>query len=685
MITRFLNNLKFRTHMLISIGTVAFLAFTVTIAFVTVKTRHMAETEAMDKARESACRYGNLVDAELEIAMDTIRAFSLAMEGAVKHRDTLNRDTISAMLQQLLGSNEMFRGIWCAFEANMLDGKDHEFANTRWHDNTGIYYPYFYKQNGSILFDPCDHYREDDYYQIPKRTGLESIINPYIDEDSGNVLMATVAVPIKENNRVIGAAGIDIDLKSLQKLVSAIKLYETGYVSIISNNGLYVSHPDRKRLGNPIFKTASWAAPYRDAIESGKGFTTHSFSRTAGETVERICTPIRIGHSRTPWAVLINVPKAKIMAKARAIMYTTIAIGSVSLMALMAVIFLMTRAITAPLEEGVDFARTLANGDFSHKLDVDRKDEIGILGNALNRMARTLGATIGSVKEGIETLSASSLELSDISSTMAENSQETSDKSHKVTTAAREMNAAINSVAAASEQALTNLTMVAGATEEMTTTISEIAHNTENARGITANAVTRATQASQRVDELGNAARQIGNVTQVITDISEQTNLLALNATIEAARAGEAGKGFAVVAGEIKGLANQTAGATHEIREKIETIQAAISVTVNEIKEISNVNNEVNEIVSTISAAVEEQSLTTREVAENITQATQGFSEVNENVSASAGVCRDISTDINEIDQAAGEMSGSGSQVRLSADKLLELADQLGEQVKRFR
>ena len=68
--------------------------------------------------------------------------------------------------------------------------------------------------------------------------------------------------------------------------------------------------------------------------------------------------------------------------------------------------------------------------------------------------------------------------------------------------------------------------------------------------------------ASEKIDNLGRAAQDIGKVTETITEISEQTNLLALNATIEAARAGEAGKGFAVVANEIKELAKQTAKAT---------------------------------------------------------------------------------------------------------------------------
>ena len=91
----------------------------------------------------------------------------------------------------------------------------------------------------------------------------------------------------------------------------------------------------------------------------------------------------------------------------------------------------------------------------------------------------------------------------------------------------------------------------------MSATIGEIAANSERARAITNDAATKAVTVSELMQQLGHAVREIGMVTETITDISSQTNLLALNATIEAARAGAAGKGFAVVANE-----NQGAGPT---------------------------------------------------------------------------------------------------------------------------
>ncbi|MBL0702126.1 MAG: methyl-accepting chemotaxis protein [Desulfosarcina sp.] len=346
---------------------------------------------------------------------------------------------------------------------------------------------------------------------------------------------------------------------------------------------------------------------------------------------------------------------------------------------------IIIKGITVPLAKGVDFAKKMSKGDLTQTLNIDQKDEIGILVSALNEMAINLKKMFVDIGAGMETLSSSSTELSAISQQMSSGSEQTSGKSNTVAAAAEEMNSNMTSVAAATEQASTNVSMVATATEEMTSTISEIAQNSEKARGITNKAVTQAKSASERIDKLGKAADEIGKVTEAITEISEQTNLLALNATIEAARAGEAGKGFAVVATEIKELSKQTAAATLEIKEKIAGIQDSTAGTVTEIEQISKIINDVNEIVATIATAVEEQSATSQEIAGNIAQASQGIQEVTENVAQSSSVSGEIAKDISEVNQSAGEMSNSSSQVNMSAEELSGLSEKLKEMVGQFK
>jgi methyl-accepting chemotaxis protein len=362
---------------------------------------------------------------------------------------------------------------------------------------------------------------------------------------------------------------------------------------------------------------------------------------------------------------------------------TGVALGAIVAGVLLALF--LARAITGPIVNAVGFAEKMAEGDLTARLDLDQKDEVGVLAAALDTMAGNLRDIFKEVTTGIQTLSSSSTELSAISQQMTLGSEQTSNKAGAVATAAEEMSSNMSAVAAAAEEASTNVSMVATSAEEMTATINEIARNSEKARSITNQAVSEAQKASDGVDQLGAAAKEIGKVTETITEISEQTNLLALNATIEAARAGEAGKGFAVVANEIKELAKQTAQATVEIKNKVQGIQNSTEGTVTQIEQISKIVHDVNEIVSTIATAVEEQSVTTKEIANNVTQASQGIQEVTQNVAQSSTVAGEIARDISDVNQASGEISNSTSQVNLSAEELAKLAEGLKALTGKFR
>ncbi len=342
-------------------------------------------------------------------------------------------------------------------------------------------------------------------------------------------------------------------------------------------------------------------------------------------------------------------------------------------------------SITGRLEKIKGFSQALGSGNLTATAEIEGEDELGTIGDELNAMAVRLKEMVSGIIDRAEILKQTSSGLADISSLVANGAEDVSGRSNTVATAAEELSSNMNSVAAATEETSTNVSLVATSAEEMTSTINEIAQNSEKAHTITEEAVRKGQKASDQVGELGQAAQDIGRVTEAITEISEQTNLLALNATIEAARAGEAGKGFAVVANEIKELAKQTAEATQEIKGKIAGVRTSTDGTVCEIEQISNVINEVNEIVSTIATAVEEQSVTTREIAGNVSQAAQGIQEVTENVAQSSVVTGEIAKDIVNVNQAANDMSESSSNVSVSSNELSLMAAQLNDMVRRFK
>jgi methyl-accepting chemotaxis protein len=347
----------------------------------------------------------------------------------------------------------------------------------------------------------------------------------------------------------------------------------------------------------------------------------------------------------------------------------------------------LTRAIATPLAKTVAHLEQIAQGDLSKDAPPEflvREDEIGTLACAMQKMIEALRKMIQEISGGIQTLSSSSTELMASSAGMTSGSRQASDKAHSVSAAAEEMSSNITSVAAGMEQTTTNLSHVADATEQMTSTIGEIAQNSEKARRITDEATRQAARITEQIDQLSVAAREIGKVTETITEISSQTNLLALNATIEAARAGSAGKGFAVVATEIKALAQQTAAATEDIKGRIAGVQAATAGGIAEIGKVSKVIQEVSAIVASIAAAIEEQATATKDIARNISEASTGLNDANSRVSETSQVSREIAKDIVVVDKAAEEMATGSNHVRISAGELSTVAEGLRLTVSRF-
>ncbi len=357
------------------------------------------------------------------------------------------------------------------------------------------------------------------------------------------------------------------------------------------------------------------------------------------------------------------------------------------LIASILLLFIFLSGLIKPLEKVVAALKDIAQGegDLTRRIQVDAQNEIGEVASWFNAFVDRVHQLVVQIGENSNIVSDASARLTQLSEKLDKSSDDLSGMTQSAATATHEMSQSMNSVAAAGEQASVNLGYVSQAAGTMKTGLSQVARDCHSAREISDEASSQVQSASARVVDLGGAAKDIGNVVEMITEIAEQTNLLALNATIEAARAGEAGRGFAVVASEIKDLAGQTARATLEITHKITGIQDSTVNTVKDVEKITVIISKVSEIVSSIAQAVAEQSESAFRVVENIEQASEGMGVVSQNIAESSNTAAQISKEIAGASAIAGDISQEGTDMNQSAKTLSELASRLHNSIGVFK
>jgi len=227
-------------------------------------------------------------------------------------------------------------------------------------------------------------------------------------------------------------------------------------------------------------------------------------------------------------------------------------------------------------------------------------------------------------------------------------------------------------VAEETEQMRRSVQAVAAAVQELTASIREISERAHHSSTAVRRVHEQAGEAHRVTEALGAAAERIGEVLDLIGQITAQTHLLALNATIEAARAGEAGRGFAVVAGEVKQLAQQTAEATERVRCQIGELQQAAEQVCAAIASVHGALREVDEGSTAIAGATEEQRAAVAEIASSAEQAARNTETAAERTESVRAVTERASETAKELRRAAQRMAAATDGLELQIRRFLE-------------
>lgn len=552
------------------------------------------------------------------------------------------------------------------------------------------------------------------YYSLTGNNAVSSIYFPVYDAAGG----------------VAGIMASDIKLDTIQEMVEKFNTGKGSYAYILDGEGAVVAHPDKTQVtemynykhlnktilvkdsggnvkkdgkGNQITEQQEIKVPEKlkeiteKALNGEEGVA--EYKDLQGEDIVSAYSVINLPGSSDNWVVITVQKKSDAMSFVRNILTKNSILVLILIALAVILIYLVADSITKPLRRIEEKIKAVAEGSLNETIDVEGKNEISVLAFNINKMISNTKALVGIVRDkatvlthssedfstsvaenykSIEQISASITNISEISAEQDKYSQEIhmhskdiSDSMHKVAKDAEDMYRFTHDLLSISNQGN-------DAMKKVISDIADLKNTTHHINGL--------------ISDVSSSSLEIGNILQLISNVADQTNLLALNASIEAARAGEQGRGFAVVADEIRKLAEQTSKATESIRSLIEKTQTSIKAAVGAIgdsnKKVEQNEVSINELGNNFTQINEHVSAVThnmKEISGSIDSVVNKNSNVIQCIVQLVKVSKIALDAINTIASSGEEQSASMENIAAAAEALSLLANELLENINRFR
>lgn len=350
---------------------------------------------------------------------------------------------------------------------------------------------------------------------------------------------------------------------------------------------------------------------------------------------------------------------------------TEYAISLIGVIIAFLIAFLTARAITRHIRIFREHSSRIASGDLTQTIAVESFDEIGQLGNDLNKMTSGLAAITREITQSCHNMIAT---LEEVRHAVDMQSSGASEQASSI----NEITASLSEIEKSSAQ-----------TMEKAKSLGETAEQTQKKGQLGLEAVDQSVNGmkevrekvqliAQTILELSHKTQQVGEITSVVNNLAQQSKMLALNASIEAAKAGEFGKGFAVVAVEVKTLAEQSEQATLQVQGILEDIRRSAEKAV-------LVTEEGTKGVDTGTALVEQTGELIRNLTEVINDAMIATQQIESAVRQESAGIEQITAGMNEINQVTASFVASVKQTTEAMSHLTIISKNLQASVDTYK
>lgn len=303
--------------------------------------------------------------------MSKNHAIGQTIANSMSAYDSANRDEVNDILKEVALRNPNLLGTYVCYEQNAFDGKDQLFINAEGHDDTGRFIPYWNRINGDLTIDPLLNYEESDYYQLPKTTKVDHIIDPYFYE---GVFIVSYVTPIFKEDEFVGIGGVDVSLTYLDEVVSEVKIFDTGYAFMTGNTGILISQPEQKDwIGYRTlydFNTPEITI-MADEIKVGNSGFIDTIDPTTGKNVVMFYEPIKTGN----FSFVLVVPKDEMLAGVTELRNNLIVISTISIIFMTGLAAMIAGFVTSPINEIVadfkDLSDAAVVGELHARADTD--------------------------------------------------------------------------------------------------------------------------------------------------------------------------------------------------------------------------------------------------------------------------------------------------------------------------